>query len=161
MQFRPQGFNLSRMFYEKLQKRHITTMAYAVNTIIEALKAAGGLVHFAADRVGCTPKTIYAMIERNPTVREAWEAEKDRLLDHSELGLKVHILAQNMTAITYHLDRKGRDRGYVKTISVEAKVEVQDNADDATARQARITVLEKKRAAVMPIELLAGEPEVE
>jgi len=131
-------------------------MAYPIKTIIEALRATGGLVSFAADKVGCAPKTIYRMIEQYPTVKEAWENEKSRLLDHSELGLKQHILHGNMTAITYHLDRKGRDRGYVKTIAVEAKVEVQDN--DVAARQARITILEKKRAAVMPLELLAGEP---
>ena len=132
-------------------------MAYPVKTIIEALRASGGLVHFAADRVGCAPKTIYEMIKRNPTVKEAWENEKDRLLDHSELGLKVHILAKNMTAITYHLDRKGKGRGYVKTIAVEAQVNVSAD-DDAVARQSRIAALEKKRIAVMPIELLAGEP---
>jgi len=135
-------------------------MAHTIKTIIEALKATGGLVHFAADRVGCSPSTIYRLIERNESVRKAWEGEKDRLLDHSELGLKAHILAKNMTAITYHLDRKGRDRGYVKTVTVEAKVEVSADTD-VEARQARITILEKKRAAVMPLELLAGEPEAQ
>ncbi len=91
-------------------------MAYPVRMIIEALKASGGLVYFAAEKVGCSPATIYAMMERNPTVKEAWENEKGRLLDRSELGLKVHIADGNLTAITYYLDRQGRSRGYVKTI---------------------------------------------
>ena len=47
-----------------------------------------------------------------------------------------------------------------KLRAMEMKVvpEVSHTHEDAEMRQARIAALEKKRAAVMPLELLAGEP---
>ena len=49
-------------------------------------------------------------------------------------------------------------RPKLRSIEMQVVPEIPKTHDDAEVRQARIVALEKKRIAVMPIELLAGEP---
>jgi len=67
-------------------------------------------------------------------------------------GAKVEHKLQAATQLAAYMEHK------LKSIEVQVIPEVPKSHSNAEVRAARIETLEKKRAAVMPIELLAGEP---
>ena len=67
-------------------------------------------------------------------------------------GVKTEHKLQAATQLAAYMEHK------LKSIEMHVTPEVPKTHSDVEVRQARITVLEKKRAAVMPLELLAGDP---
>lgn len=55
---------------------------------------------------------MYYYINTFDEVREAYENEKENVLDACEEGLLAKIYSQDMDAIKYYLAYKGRGRGY-------------------------------------------------
>lgn len=96
---------------------------FKAEQVIEALEFTKGLVHLAAKRLGTNHQTIYNYIERYSTVKNAWEAASERMLDMSELKLFEHIMNGQPWAIAFHLKTKGKHRGYVEKTIVDATVE--------------------------------------
>ena len=87
---------------------------YTAEMVADAIRAAGGLVTVAADRLGCTPRTVRLYIERYPTVKEAWEDASDRILDFGESKLIEQVKKGEGWAVCFLLKTKGRKRGYVE-----------------------------------------------
>ena len=67
-------------------------------------------------------------------------------------GAKVEHKLQAATQLAAYMEHK------LKSIEMKVIPEVPKAHTDAEVRHERIDALEKKRTAVMPLELLAGEP---
>lgn len=82
------------------------------------------MVHLAAEAIGCTPQTVYNHIQRHPTVKQAWENEREKMLDIGELKLYEGVVLREQWAVTLLLKTKGKDRGYVERQELTEDVNV-------------------------------------
>lgn len=89
-------------------------MSYSAQEAIEAIKGSQGFVTTIAIRLGCSIATVYNLIKRHPTVAEALEAEREKMLDFAESKLYKQIDAENITAIIFFLKTIGKRRGYIE-----------------------------------------------
>lgn len=87
---------------------------YTCEQVIQALQKTKGMVYLAARELGCHHQTIYNHIEKNPSVKRAWQAEHGKVGDSAELRLYQAIMNEEHWAITFYLRTKGKDRGYVE-----------------------------------------------
>jgi len=103
---------------------------YTAAQFIEAIKGSRGIVSTIARRVGCHWNTADKYINEYPTVRAAYDAEKEALLDLSESVVARNIeIAQQIqdnegemvdTAdAKWYLTMKGKGRGYIKSQHLE------------------------------------------
>ena len=93
---------------------------YSKQHIIQALKESKGLIHLAAKRVGCAPKTIYNYRDRYPEIEECIRNEREEFIDIAELSLYKRALDGDSWAVQFVLRTIGKDRGY----SIESDVTV-------------------------------------
>lgn len=96
-------------------------MAYAISSedMIEALKESGGLIAFAAKRLGCAQSTIRNRASRVQSVRQVIIDAREELKDDAELSLRAAVLRGEPWAVTLALKTIGRDRGYTEKTEVE------------------------------------------
>ena len=85
---------------------------FTAELMIETLRRTKGMVYLAAQALGCRPQTVYNYMQRHPTIRAAWEAERGTLVDIGELKLYEAVLRGEPWAICLLLKTKGKDRGY-------------------------------------------------
>jgi len=110
---------------------------YKAQQFIDAMPRSGAIVSSIAKAVGCTWHTARKYIDNYPTVREAYEAERERILDIAENVIIGNIMASNRKQaeavkdgpdgkpgepvvvdsadVRWYLSMKGRERGYVKS----------------------------------------------
>ena len=110
---------------------------YKAQQFIDAMPGSGAIVSSIAKVVGCTWHTARKYIDGYPTVREAYEAERERILDIAENVIIGNIMASNhkqaeavkrgpdgkpgepiivdTADVRWYLAMKGRERGYVKS----------------------------------------------
>lgn len=91
---------------------------YSTQQFIDAIPGTGGIITKIAAKVGCTWFTCKRYIEKFPKVKEAYEAECERVLDLAESKLIKHIEKGQAWAIKYILSTKGRKRGYSERFEV-------------------------------------------
>lgn len=86
--------------------------------LISAIWAAQGKVTVAAQRLGCTVRTIYNYANKYATVQNAIDEARamwdEKLVDLAELKLFQEVNDGNAWAIKYALSTKGKHRGYVE-----------------------------------------------
>lgn len=86
--------------------------------LINAIWAAQGKVTVAAQRLGCTVRTIYNYANKYATVQNAIDEARatwdEKLVDLAELKLFQEVNDGNAWAIKYALSTKGKSRGYVE-----------------------------------------------
>ena len=87
---------------------------YTTAQVIEALQQTRGIMSLAARLLGCTRWTIYNYIERHPTVKQAYEEQRQTIVDLAEGQLVKKLDAGEWPAIKFILATLGRDRGYVE-----------------------------------------------
>lgn len=87
---------------------------YNKTQIREAIEAAGGIVVEAAEKLGCTPKTVYQYIKRHPDLEDARNEAREITLDLAESELIKKIKAGDTTCIIFYLKTQGKHRGYVE-----------------------------------------------
>src|SRR5262245_19559983 len=92
--------------------------------VVEALKATGGLVFLAAERLGVSVRSVYRYRERYACVAEAAEHEKGKRLDLAEASLWKAVLAGEGWAVCFYLKTQGKHRGYVERHEVDGAVPV-------------------------------------
>lgn len=91
---------------------------------INAIPGSAGIITTIAERVGCTWRTAKRYIDKYPTVRAAYEDEREKGLDQAESVLLQNILLAaklqkeidrpvDVSDAKWLLDRRGRERGYV------------------------------------------------
>jgi len=85
---------------------------YSDEQIVAALTETKGMVYLAADRVGCSPDTIYARAEKSKAVKDAIRNERGKVVDTAELKLFDAIQRDEPWAIRMALMTIGKDRGY-------------------------------------------------
>jgi hypothetical protein len=84
---------------------------YTIGEMIEALDSNGGLVTYAAKKLGCHYTTVLNYIEKYPEVAEAKQQIDENIIDLAEDTLVTNIKEGNIDSTKYFL-RKGRQRGY-------------------------------------------------
>ena len=86
--------------------------------LISAIWAAQGKVTVAAQRLGCTVRTIYNYANKYATVQNAIDEARamwdEKLVDLAELKLFQEVNDGSAWAIKYALSTKGKHRGYVE-----------------------------------------------
>lgn len=86
--------------------------------LISAIWAAQGKVTVAAQRLGCTVRTIYNYANKYATVQNAIDEARamwdEKLVDLAELKLFQEVNDGSAWAIKYALSTKGKSRGYVE-----------------------------------------------
>ncbi|QIG69488.1 hypothetical protein EVC17_005 [Rhizobium phage RHph_Y1_1] len=84
-------------------------------TIAKAEKALAehhGVVLYAAEACGVTRQAFWKFMNKHPELKEAQAEASEVLLDIGEKHLTTAISAGDMKTIRWHLERKGKDRGY-------------------------------------------------
>lgn len=99
--------------------------------MIDALKAASGMVYVAARKLGCDPKTVYNYAKRYPSVQQAIDSERGHFLDTTELALQRAVLAGEGWAVCFTLKTLGKERGYIERRQIEhsGKIDVTKLSD--------------------------------
>lgn len=85
---------------------------FSTGTVIEALKKARGVKAVAAQILKCDRHTVDNYIKRHPTVRRAYEEQRETLIDVAEGKLITKIEGDEWPAIKFVLTTLGKDRGY-------------------------------------------------
>lgn len=80
--------------------------------MLEALKKTLGIVTEACELTGIARATHYNWLDNDPEYKLACEQMVEIALDYSESALRKAIDKGSVKAITFHLDRKGKRRGY-------------------------------------------------
>lgn len=80
--------------------------------IIDALRAAGGVVTAAAEILGYSRPALSTRINADPELKAAAEESRETLVDAAETGLFDLIKKRDTTAIIFALKTRGRGRGY-------------------------------------------------
>lgn len=91
---------------------------YRAKDFIDAIPGTGGIITTIARRVGCSWHTAKKYIDNYATVQQAYQAEKERVLDKAEINIIDPIMqAENPDTdlSKWYLTMKGRSRGYAKT----------------------------------------------
>ena len=102
---------------------------YKAEQFINAIKGSGGIVSTIAKRVGCDWNTAKKYVDTMPTIKAAYDAECESVLDLAEVKLIENIEDGDMGAIKYMLSTKGKKRGYVEKQQVEQQ-SITLNIDD-------------------------------
>jgi hypothetical protein len=109
---------------------------YTATQAIEAIKDSKGFVTTIANRLGCTRKTVYNLLDRYPTVKEALVDEREMLKDFAESKLFKMIDSEVPAAVFFYLKTQAQDRGYIEqqriehSGAVDAKLVILPQKDD-------------------------------
>jgi hypothetical protein len=89
---------------------------YKQEIVIEAIRRANGMVYVAAQKLGCSPQTIYNYAKRHPAIQTAIEDQRGILLDTAELALLKAITKGEGWAVCFALKTLGKSRGFVEGV---------------------------------------------
>lgn len=78
----------------------------------KALRENQGIITYAAEACGVARQTLWKFMQKHPELREVQEEASEVLLDIGEKHLTSAIEKGDMKTIRWHLERKGKDRGY-------------------------------------------------
>ena len=87
---------------------------YTASQFITAMPGTGGIIAAVAHKVGCRWETAKKYIETYPTVKQAWQAERETIIDMAEGELFQAVKRGERWAISFVLKTIGRERGYVE-----------------------------------------------
>jgi hypothetical protein len=110
---------------------------YTRKQIIDALKATGGFITYAANALGCNYTTIERYIRDDPSIGVEQRHIKENRLDLAESVLMLHMEAENLEAVKYYLKYMGRSRGYIKAQQIEITDDLSKLMEDADKRAVR------------------------
>jgi hypothetical protein len=82
--------------------------------VISALVETKGMVHNAADLLGCHHQTVYNYRDKYPEIKQAIEHERGKFLDLAETKLFDAVQRGEAWAIPFTLKTIGKERGYVE-----------------------------------------------
>jgi len=129
---------------------------FKVPEIIAAIKAERGFITRAAQKLGCSRRTMYRYIHRHPTVLQALEDEREKRHDYVEDKLMQVIEDKSVPAIMFYLRTIGRARGYGEHSSREITgkdgrpIEIRANLDvDLTGLSNEELAAALKTAAIL------------
>jgi len=82
--------------------------------IIQAISESSGLLTLAAKKAGVSYPTINRYARDFPSVKQAVQESKERMLDFAEGKLYEKIKEGDNTAIIFYLKTQGKARGYIE-----------------------------------------------
>ena len=85
-----------------------------IEQIEEALRATGGFISQAADKLGVTQSAISKRVKRSPELKETLDEIVETKLDFTESKLMGLIEESHPASIYFYLKCKGKHRGYVE-----------------------------------------------
>lgn len=85
---------------------------YSAQDFIDAIPGTGGIISAIARKVGCDWKTADSWVNGFPTVRRAYDAECEAMLDLAESVLLKNIKEGDTSDAKWYLTKKGKRRGY-------------------------------------------------
>ena len=99
---------------------------YKAHQVIAAIEGSSGIKTNIAERLGCTRGTVDNYLSAFPTVRRAYEEERERIIDLAESELFKLVKRGHWPAIRHALVTIGRGRGYVeyKELRIEGEIEL-------------------------------------
>lgn len=83
-----------------------------------AIKAAHGILAYAARLLGCSRPTVHKFLREHPICRQAQYEAREELIDHAESKLFEAIDEREGWAVCFYLKCQAKDRGYVQTFQV-------------------------------------------
>jgi hypothetical protein len=100
-----------------------TPKAMRVNDaqIEKALQATGGFMSLAAQRLGCSYKTVWRRVQGSAKLQAALTEICDKKLDVAEAALMKAIGSGEAWAVCFYLKCKGKQRGYVERQELTGK----------------------------------------
>lgn len=99
--------------------------------ILGALKACGGKVYLAAERLGCSPNTIKNHAAKNKEIEDYILDQRTKVVDIAELKFQQAIQNGEHWAIAMALKTLGKDRGYVERQEIANSGELKLYAKEA------------------------------
>ncbi len=110
--------------------------------IIKALHESNGLLTEAAALSGIGYRTINRYVAEYPSVKEAAQEAKERMLDFAESKLYSKIKDGDNTCIIFYLKTQGKSRGYIEReeltgadgVPVGPEPDIKELSDDALLR---------------------------
>lgn len=90
----------------------MSTSKYNAQIFIDAIVDSGGIISTIARRVGCKWFTAKRWITEDPDVNQAYQDEKESMLDLAEGVIKAGIESGDSSDARWFLTKKGKERGY-------------------------------------------------
>lgn len=87
---------------------------YTTDEIIQALDASRGGVFLAAEKIGCSYKTIERRAKDVQAVQDVIDKWRGRRVDRAEMALDSALAKGEPWAIVFTLKTQGKRRGYVE-----------------------------------------------
>lgn len=103
-------------------------MGVTIKQIKMALAAAYGKQTYAAKKLNITYNAIYDRIKKSPDLQRYLIALEETNLDFTEIALMKGIKKGDAQLIKYHLNTKGRKRGYGEHSELKLSGELKTNA---------------------------------
>jgi hypothetical protein len=103
-------------------------MAVTIKQIKQALKSSFNKPVYAAEKLGITYNALYDRVQKSKDLQRYREELDERNLDFTEIALMKGIKKGDSQLIKYHLNTKGRKRGYGEKTEVELSGEVKGNS---------------------------------
>ncbi len=96
---------------------------YTVEQVAAALRSCDGLKMPTARKLKISYTTLKNYLLRHPELEDVIDECDEDMVDLSESKLKRHIKSGSLDAVKYHLDRKGKKRGYVRQQEIAGVVD--------------------------------------
>ena len=90
------------------------TTKHSPQQVIEAISGTGGIKSTIAKRLDVTRWTVDNYLERWKTVKEAYNEEREKIVDMAETKLLEKIRGGDYPAIRFFLMTQAKDRGYTE-----------------------------------------------
>ena len=87
---------------------------YSCKQVIEAIQGSRGLKAAIARRLGCHVNTLNDYIERHASVAEAYQDEREALVDSAESVVIKALMAGDVSTAKWVCATLGKDRGYTE-----------------------------------------------
>jgi hypothetical protein len=87
---------------------------HTAQRIIKAITETQGLLTLAAQRSGIGYRTICRYVAEYPSVRQAADDARERMIDFAESKLYSKIKDGDTVSILFYLKTKGKSRGYIE-----------------------------------------------
>lgn len=87
---------------------------FTTEQVIKAIRDRKGIISSVADALGVSRLTVYNYAQRHPTVHQALQDERERMVDTAESALYVALANKEPWAISLTLKTLGKNRGYVE-----------------------------------------------
>ena len=91
---------------------------YTAQEFVDAIAGTGGIVSAIARKVGCDWNTAKKYSDTYPTVRAAYDAECEAMLDLAESTVLKNIKDGDTQDAKWYLTKRGKRRGYGDAVEV-------------------------------------------